>query len=389
MRFRPLLAAATVATVLAGCSSALGDSKTGTTTSGAVRIGLLIPQSGVYAALGGDMKNGFNLYLSQHGGELGGHKVSLDAADEGAGPQTGVPAAAKLVQQDGVSAVVGVVNSAVALGVRSTFIEAKVPLLVSNAGADGLTSPASPYIWRTSFDNGTVNAAMGALVAKDAAGKSVYLLAPDYAAGREQIGGFKKAFAAAGGTVAGERYSPFGTTQDFQPYLSAAQQSGASAVYAFYAGAEAVAFVKQYKAFGLSGRLPLYGPGFLTEGGVLQAEGDAALGVQTGLQYSNQLATATNHAFVSAYVAAYGKAPSTYSVQTYDAAAVLDKALASASGTSGADIAAALPGVGSIASPRGAWHFDADHDPVQAYYLRKVVDHGGTLVNAVVGTLAG
>jgi branched-chain amino acid transport system substrate-binding protein len=388
MKPRHLLTAAVAAVLTAGCSSALNDSSdSGGDSSGTMRVGLLVPTSGVYAALGADMKNGFNLYLEQHGNKLGGRSVKVYEADEGAGPETGVPAAAKLVQQDQVGVVVGVVNSAVALGVRTTFVEAKVPLIIANAGADALTATPSPYVWRTSFSNGAVNAAMGADVAKSTTGKSVYLLAPDYAAGHEQIAGFKKTFLAAGGKVAGERYSPFGTTQDFQPYLSAAQQSGAAAIYAFYAGAEAVAFVKQYKAFGLSAKLPLYGPGFLTEGGVLAAQGDAALGVQTGLQYSNQLSTPANKAFVTAYQDAYHALPSTYAVQAYDAAAVLDKAAAKGSG--GSALATALESVGTVDSPRGRWHFDAHHDPAQQYYLRKVERVNGQFANVVVGPLTG
>jgi branched-chain amino acid transport system substrate-binding protein len=387
MNLRTVLSAALVAVLIPGCSSALSDSSgSAGDASGSLKVGLLVPTSGVYAALGADMKNGFDLYLEQHGNKLGGHAIQIYQADEGAGPETGVPAATKLVQQDRVNAVVGVVNSAVALGVRNTFVEAKVPLIIANAGADALTAAPSPYVWRTSFSNGAVNAAMGADVAKNTAGKSVYLLAPDYAAGHEQIAGFKKTFVAAGGKVAGERYSPFGTTQDFQPYLSAAQQSGASAIYAFYAGAEAVAFVKQYKAFGLSAKLPLYGPGFLTEGGVLAAEGDAALGVQTGLQYSNQLATPANKAFVTAYQNAYHVLPSTYAVQAYDAAAVLDKAAANGGGSA---LANALGSVGTVDSPRGPWHFNTHHDPVQQYYLRKVERVHGQFANVVVGPLTG
>jgi branched-chain amino acid transport system substrate-binding protein len=375
------------ALVLAGCGGSSLDQSGGGQSGGEVKIGLLVPLSGVYAPLGQDMRNGFQLYLDQHGGKLGGRTVKIVTADEGEGPQTGVPAAQKLVTQDQVTAVVGVVNSATALGLRDFFDESKRPLLVANAGANDVTGARkSDYVWRTSFANGTVAAALGPAVADEAKGK-VYLIAADYAAGREMLAGFRKTFEEAGGQVAGEEYTPFGKTQDFQPYLSAIRKSDAAAVYAFYAGAEAVNFVKQYKQFGLAGETPLYGTGFLTEGGVLAAQGQAAVGVKTSLHYSTELDNPRNKEFVAAYRGKVNKPPTVYAVQAYDAAAVLDKALAAASGKGGADLAKALGGVGTVDSPRGAWSFGADHNVQQKYYLREVRSSGGAVVNAVVREL--
>ncbi|MGH3389426.1 MAG: ABC transporter substrate-binding protein, partial [Actinomadura sp.] len=242
------------ALVLSGCGSSLDQSGGGGQSAGDVKIGLLIPLSGVYAPLGEDMRNGFQLYLDQHGGKLGGRAVKVVTADEGEGPQTGVPAAQKLVTQDQATAVVGVVNSATALGLRDFFHESKRPLLVANAGADAISGDRkSEYVWRTSFANGKVGGALGPAVADEVEG-SVYLIAPDYAAGRESVAGFRKTFEAAGGKIAGEKYTPFGKTQDFEPFLSAIRNSDAKAVYGFYAGAEAVNFVKQYRQFGLADR---------------------------------------------------------------------------------------------------------------------------------------
>ncbi|MGH3659194.1 MAG: ABC transporter substrate-binding protein, partial [Micromonosporaceae bacterium] len=172
-----------------------------------------------------------------------------------------------------------------------------------------------------------------------------------------------------------------------QPYLSAIRRSGAKAVYAFYAGAEAVNFVKQYKEFGLADEVQLYGPGFLTEGGVLAAQGQAALGIKTSLHYTTELDTPRNKEFSAAYEAKTKKPPTTYSVQAYDSAAVLDKALAKAPGGGGAELAKALGGVGTIDSPRGPWSFGAGHDAQQKYYLREVKAGDGTIVNALVREL--
>ena len=372
--------------IVAACGSSLAGGA-GAGSSESVKIGLVVPTSGVYEPLGVDMTRGFELYLKEHGGKLGGKEVKVVKADEGGGPDTGVPAVQKLVTQDRVSALVGIVNSATALGVKGTVSQSKVPLIVANAGADGLAD-GQPYVWRTSFTNGAVGEALGGEVAKELHGASAYLMASDYAAGHESVAGFKKSFEAAGGKIAGESYTPFGTTTDWQPYLSKVQNSGAKALYVFYAGAEAVNFVKQYNSFGLHDTIQLFGAGFLTEGGVLAAQGQAADGVRTSLHYSSLLDTPENKKFVEAYATAYdGKQPTVYSVQAYDAAAVLDKALKDAGGTSGEDIAKALDGVGKIASPRGAWSFDKNHNPDQPYFLRVVRAVNGGFGNVVLNKL--
>lgn len=371
---------------VAACGGSLSEGSGGGKASDTVKIGLVLPASGVYEPLGVDMTRGFDLYLDQHDGKLGGKDVKIVRADEGEGPDTGVPATSKLVTQDRVSALVGIVNSATALGVKDIVSQAKVPLIVANAGADEVAD-GGDYVWRTSFTNGAVAEALGGEVAKELKGGSAYLMAADYAAGHESVAGFKKSFKAAGGKIAGETYTPFGTTTDWQPFLSKVQNSGAKAVYVFYAGGEAVNFVKQYNAFGLHDKIQLYGAGFLTEGGVLAAQGKAAEGVRTSLHYSDQLDTPENKEFVEAYTLAYDAAPTVYSAQTYDAAAALDKALADADGTSGEDIAKALGSVGEIPSPRGAWSFDENHNPDQPYFLREVKAAGGGFVNAVLSQL--
>jgi branched-chain amino acid transport system substrate-binding protein len=387
----PTALAAASMLMLAACgggslSEGGGDGEDGD-DSGPVKIGLSVPLSGVYSSLGEDMEQGFQLYLDQNDAQLGGHDIEIVKADEGETPQTGVPATTKLVTQDQVSAVVGIVNSATALGLRDTFVQAEVPLIIANAGADDLTTPSSPYIWRTSFTNGQVGEAFGATVAEELGGDPIYLMAADYAAGHESVDGFKKSFTEAGGKVAGEAFTPFGTTSDWQPYLNKVRSSGAKGVYVFYAGAEAVNFVKQYDSFGLGDDIQLYGAGFLTEGGALDAQGQSALTVQTSLHYSNLLDSERNDEFVQAYEEAYDEPPTVYAVQAYDAAAALDQAIESADSTDGAGLAEALGGAGEIDSPRGTWSFDENHNPDQPYYQREVQDVDGVLGNAVLGEL--
>jgi branched-chain amino acid transport system substrate-binding protein len=352
-----------------------------------VKVGLVIPQSGVYAPLGEDMKAGWDLWLEQHGGKLGGRAVETVVVDEGEGPDTGVPAVQKVLQQDRVDSVVGIVNSATALGSVEVVNSAKKLLIVANAGADALTG-SSKYIWRTSFTNGQVAYAVGKHVASTPEGKKgVYAMAADYAAGEEAIAGFKKGFEEAGGEIVGEAKTPFGTTQDFQPFLAKARSADPGAVFVFYAGAEAVSFVKQYREFGLSERAALYGSGFLTEGGVLTAQGGAAEGVRTALHYATAIDNEANKSFVEAYEAKTGKPPTVYALQAWDAASVLDRAVKAAGGLDGDALAGALGKVGEISdSPRGPWTFE-QQSPLQEMYLREVRTEGDAVTNAVVETL--
>jgi branched-chain amino acid transport system substrate-binding protein len=216
----------------------------------------------------------------------------------------------------------------------------------------------------------------------------VYLIAPDYAAGAEVIRGFKSTFEAGGGKIAGEAKPPFGKTQDFQPFLTGIQAAGARATFCFFAGAEAVSFVKQYAQFGLSSTIPLYGSGFLTEGSaVLTAQGEAALGIQTVMHYSPELDNPANKDFVAAWKARYSDTPAVYAVQGWDAASALNRALGAATALDGDSLSRAMGSVGTIEdSPRGAWSFDGQ-SPRQKMYLRKVEKRDTGYVNAVVADL--
>jgi branched-chain amino acid transport system substrate-binding protein len=377
----------TAALALYGCGSTGGDGGGGGGDDGPVKVGLLVPLRGVYASLGEDMRAGWELWLAEHGGTLGGRKVQTVVADEGDGPDTAIPALQKLLQRDRVDAVVGIVSSAVALGAQDLVNRSKKLLIVSNAGANGITGQGtSNYIWRTSFSNSQVAFALGQHMARSGDVKRVFTIAPDYAAGAESTAGFVQAFRDGGGRIAGNAKPPFQTTSDYQPYLSRIRGSNADATYCFFAGSEAVAFVKQYEQFGLSKRIPLFGAGFLTEGGVLAAQGDAADGVRTSLHYAAGLDNAANKAFVEAYTGKTNKPPTVYAMQTWDAAEVLHRAIEqSPNDVSGDALAGALDGIKSIDnSPRGPWSFES-RTPKQKFYLREV-SGGENQVKEEIGT---
>ncbi|MFD0120533.1 ABC transporter substrate-binding protein [Streptomyces virginiae] len=388
-RFRPLaLITVTTGLLLAtGCGGASLGTGDDNNRSGPVKIGLLVPRSGTYKALGDEMKQGFELYVREHGGRLGGREVQIVVADEGETADSGKAAAEKLVKQDRVLAVGGVVSSATVNGVKDLFESSKIPLVGSNASPTTLTG--TKYIWRTSYVNDEPGKALGAHVAERAGGP-VFLIAAGYQAGKDEIEGFKSTFLPAGGTIAGEEvYTPFPGTKNFQPYLSRIQNSGAKAVFCFYAGGAAVDFVKQYRDFGGAGKIPLYAPGFLTEGGVLGGQGDAAEGIRTALNYSADLDNPANRRFAPAYRAAHGTDPTTYAMASWDAAQVLDKAIGAAGGTVTSEtVNAALATVGDIDSPRGTWRFNSGGTPIQPWYLREV-RQGANTVAGDLGRLGG
>lgn len=364
-----------------------GQTAGGTEGGGTVKIGLVIPQAGTYTPLGVDMQRGWELWLANHGSKLGGYDVETVLADEGEGPDTGVPAIQGVLQNQGVDLVVGIVNSATALGAADSFAEAKKVLMIANAGAAAITGESgNPYVWRSSFVNAQVVVPMAQYLAAQKIGP-VYVMSADYAAGQEVVAGFTTAFEAAGGTIAGQALTPFQTTQDFQPFLSGIQAAKAAATFVFYSGGEAVSFVQQYADFGLKDSIPLYGSGFLTEGSVLQAQGDTALGIRTSLHYSTEIDNPANASFVQLYQDAHGELPTCFSMQVWDAANVLDRALSTATDLSGDAVSKALGDVGTIDdSPRGPWSFNGQ-TPEQTFYLREVTRGEGELINSVVEDL--
>ncbi|MFD9366369.1 ABC transporter substrate-binding protein [Streptomyces sp. NPDC060020] len=388
-RFRPvsLITAVTGLLLATACGGASLGNGEGNKQSGPVKIGLLVPQSGTYKALGDDMKQGFELYVAQHGGKLGGREVQIVVADEGETADSGKAAAEKLVKQDRVLAVSGVVSSATINGVKDLFETSKVPLVGSNASPTTLTG--TTYVWRTSYVNDEPGKALGRHVAEKAGGP-VFLVAAGYQAGKDEIEGFKSTFLPAGGKIAGEEvYTPFPATKNFQPYLAQIENSGAKAVFCFYAGGAAVDFVKQYRDFGLAGKIPLYAPGFLTEGGVLKGQGEAADGILTALNYSADLDNAANKQFAPAYRTAYGSDPTTYAMASWDAAQVLDKAIKTAGASVTSEtVNAAIATVGDIDSPRGTWRFNSGGTPEQPWYLREV-RQGANTVTGDLGRLGG
>lgn len=350
-----------------------------------IKVGVLLPYSGVFAALAQDIDDAFVLGLETFGAEAG---VTFEVVreDTEVKPPVGLAKTKKLILQDEVDVLMGVVSSGVLGAIRDTVDGAGVPLIVANAGNDEATGEAcSPYITRISFSNQQVNRPMGQWMV-DQGVKKVFTIAPDYAAGRQMIDAFTAAFTAAGGEVVGQEWPPFQKTQDFGPFLANAKASGADAVYVFFAGGEAISFVKQYDSFGLKADLPLYGSGFLTSSLYVNAQGPAAEGVITALHYVPTLDNPENAALVEAFKAKTGRIPSEYAVHGYDSARALVEAVKSGA-TDRAALAAALPKV-SFTGPRGELRIDpATNNVVQPIHVYETVAGADGLMQKVLATL--
>ncbi|QOC93907.1 ABC transporter substrate-binding protein [Micromonospora craniellae] len=425
-RWRLTIAAAVAVVLLAvsGCSgSSLGDPDSG---GDEIRIGLIVPKSGPYKAIGDDQAAGWRLALDKLGGRLGGRPVKVIEADEGDGKATALASARKLIEQDKVLALVGGATADTVQTLYPLLDETKVPLIGIGGRPSTVDDPT--YLWSTSWLSQETGASIAHYLREKVRDGRVWVIGPDYIGGHDQINGFVDAFRKAGGQLANPGGKPTWTpwapapTTEFSPYLTQIKGSSAAAVYTFYAGASAVEFVKQYRQYGVT--IPLYASGFLTEGAPLAALGEQAKGIYTALNYSTTLDNAANRDFVRRYTAANdGKLPNIYHVCAWDAALVLDKAIAEAitqpdaapaattpaavgnpqassappspdapSGVAGEltsqSLTAALSRVGAIDSPRGSWQFGpANHTPVQAYYLREVAQDGQVWVNRTVQTL--
>jgi branched-chain amino acid transport system substrate-binding protein len=350
---------------------------------GKLKVGMMLPFSGTFAALGTAIDNGFKLYVQEQGGKLGGREIEYFVVDDESDPAKATDNVNKLLNRDKVDVIVGTVHSGVAIGMAKAVRGSNAFLIVPNAGADAITGPlCAPNIFRSSFSNSQPGYAMG-LVAAERKHKTAVTITWKYAAGDESVAGFKEAFEKGGGKVIKELTLPFPNVE-FQALLTEIAALKPDLVYAFFAGGGAVKFVKDYAAAGLKKTIPLYGPGFLTDG-TLEAQGEAAQGLLTTLHYGDGLDNPRDKAFRLAYAKTYKLQPDVYAMQGYDAAQILAAGLNAVKGdlSKRAEFIAAIQKA-RIDSPRGVFTLSKAHNPVQDFYLRRVE---GT-ENKVIGVAA-
>lgn len=352
-----------------------------------LKVGLMLPYTGTYAPLGKAIDNAFRMYVEEKGGKLGGRTIQYVTVDDEAEPAKGPDNMNKLVSRENADVIVGTVHSGVAMAMVKIARESNKLLIIPNAGANAATGPmCAPNIFRTSFTNWQPCYPMGKVMA-DAGAKRAITITWKYAAGEEDVVAFREGFTKAGGTIDAELYVPFPEVE-FQSYLTQIAEKKPDGVFAFFAGGGAVKFVRDYAAAGLKKSVPLYGPGFLTDG-TLPAQGEAAEGMKTTLHYADDLDNPANKAFRANYQKHYNAEADVYAVQGYDAAAVLGVGLEAVKGDFAATQAlyAAMRGA-KLDSPRGPMTFSAAQNPVQNIYLREVRNGKNAYVSIAAAALA-
>jgi branched-chain amino acid transport system substrate-binding protein len=352
-----------------------------------LKVGFMLPYTGTFAALGTAIENGFRLHVEELGGKLGGREIEYFKVDDESEPSKATDYVNRLIKRDQVDVIVGTVHSGVAMAMAKAVRESGTLLIVPNAGAGAVTGAmCAPNIFRTSFSNWQPGFAMGQ-VAAERKHKTAVTITWKYAAGDEMVEGFKEAFEKGGGKVLKDLTVPFPTVE-WQALLTEIAATKPDIVYSFFAGGGAVKFVKDYAAAGLNKTIPLYGPGFLTDG-TLEAQGDAAQGMFTTLHYADSLNTPRDNAFRLNYAKTFKLQPDVYAVQGYDAAQLLAAGLTAVKGDiSKRDNLVAAMEKAKIDSPRGPFTLSKAHNPVQDFYLRKVDGKENKVVSVAVKGLA-
>ncbi len=348
-----------------------------------LKIGMVLPLSGPFAAHGQQIENSVRLYMEKHGDTVAGRKIQVVIKDDtGIAPAVSKRQAQELLIKDKVDLLAGFGMTPSAFAVAPLATETKTPMVVMNAATSSITTK-SDYIVRTSMTLAQVTTPIATWALKNGI-ETVYTVVADYGPGHDAEAQFKKTFTAGGGRIVGEARTPV-QTPDFAPFLQKVKDAKPDAVFLFIpAGEQGVAFAKGFKERGLDkAGIRLIATGDLTDEDVLDAMGDAGAGIITSFHYSQAHESPENEAFVSAYTQAYpGERPNFWTVGGYDGMHLIYEALKKTGGdTNGDAFMAAVKGM-SWTSPRGPVSIDPEtRDIVQNVYIRKVERVGGVLQN--------
>jgi branched-chain amino acid transport system substrate-binding protein len=339
-----------------------------------LKIGVLMPTSGLFAVLGKYQLNGMRYAVEEAGGEVAGRKIELIHEDDEGKPDVGLTKTRKLVLSDRVDVMTGIISSAVALAVAPYLSSQRMPIVLSNAAADALSGEkCDRYVFRVSYSSSQISEPIGLWMAKNAP-KNTYMMVTDFVAAQEFSAAWKRAYIAGGGTVVGESFTPFGRTQDYGPYISQARAANPGAVFATYFAAEALTFVKQYDSFGMKSNIPLFGPVGITPPVLFKAQGPAALGVIQSSNYVVELDHAENRVFRDAYKKKFNEDPEEFSVMGYDAMRFVIEAVKARNGDTKDrnGLVSALEKV-SYTGPRGPMSMAKNRQATQNVYIVKTV----------------
>ncbi|MBW4981923.1 ABC transporter substrate-binding protein [Mameliella sp. CS4] len=365
MKFRTLALGGALCAALAGMASA------------EVKVGMITTLSGGGAGLGIDVRDGFMLAIEQSGRT----DIEVVIEDDQRKPDVAVQLADKLVQSEKVDVLTGIIWSNLAMAVVPSVTAQGKFYLSPNAGPSQLAGRGcNKNYFNVAWQNDAFNEAAGAWASENGIGK-VFLMAPNYPAGKDMIAGFKRFFK---GEVSEEVYTKLGQT-DYAAEIAQVKASDADMVYYFLPGGMGISFMKQYAGSGAE--KPVMGPAFSFDQGILGAIGEAALGVKNTAHWSKDLDVPGNAEFVESFVAKYDRLPSLYAAQGFDTGLLLVSAAEKAD-VSDADAFRAALEAADIQSVRGAFKFGANHHPIQTIYMREVVKEGDVVTNRIIGTAA-
>src|SRR5688500_10890816 len=332
-----------------------------------VRIGVVTTLTGPAAVLGQQLRDGFNLAVKDRGGKLGGREVEVVIADDELKPDVAVTKVKGLIERDKVDLMVGPVFSNVLQAMVKPVSDAQVVLISPNAGPSSLAGKGChPFFVATSYQNDQNHEVLGK-VAQDRGYKKVYLLAPNYQAGKDSMAGFRRHYK---GEIVDESYVPLNNL-DFQSELAKIASMSPDAIFTFMPGGMGVNLVKQYKQAGLTERIPFLSA-FTVDESTLPAQQDAAIGMFGGMTWAPNTDNPQNKKFVADYEKTYNSVPGSYAMQAYDAALLIDSALKATGGkTDDKDALRDALKKADFESLRGDFKFAANNFPIQDFYLVK------------------
>jgi branched-chain amino acid transport system substrate-binding protein len=333
-----------------------------------LKIGVIVTLSGPAAALGQQVRDGFTLAVKDLGGKMAGRDVEIVAADDELKPDSAVTKVKGLLERDRVDFVVGPIFSNILQAIHKPVTDNKTFLISPNAGPSSYAGKnCSPFFYVTSYQNDQVHEILGK-VAQDRGYKRVYVMVPNYQAGKDSAAGFKLDYK---GEIVEESYVPLGTL-DFQVELSKIASLKPDAVFTFMPGGMGVSLVKQFRQAGLADQIPVLSA-FTVDESTLPAQQDAAIGMFGGADWAPNLDNPQSKKFVAAYEAAYNSVPGTYAMQGYDAAMLIDSAVKAVKGdlSNKQALTAALKKA-DFTSLRGGFKFNVNGYPIQDFYLTKV-----------------
>ncbi|MFW5722249.1 MAG: ABC transporter substrate-binding protein [Desulfohalobiaceae bacterium] len=348
-----------------------------------VTIGMITTLSGGGSGLGIDVRDGFLLAVDQEDGKLGGVTVEVLVEDDARKADRATQIADRFLKKDKAQIMTGIIWSNLAIAVVPKVVRAGAFYISPNAGPSLLAGKGChANYFNAAWQNDNQHEAMGQYV-KDQGYQRVYLLAPNYPAGTDGLAGFKRFY---GASPLAEVYTQLGQT-DYATEIAAIRSAKPDAVYIFLPGGMGISFTKQYHQAGLMQDIPLFGPGFTFDQGVVNAVGQAALGIRNASQWSKDLDNPANNRFVADFQAAYGRLPSLFASQGYDSARLIGSALKAVQGdmSRSDDFRSALEAA-DFESVRGSFRFGPNHHPIQDFYIREVVLEDGVVTNRIVDT---